>query len=75
MSKLGEGSKICARFSLDLLNAYGRQALSMIWDYTDVNPWCDSSGDHMSELNRGPKITAASREILPQLFKFKQLMP
>ena len=39
-------------------HTYGRQALPMIWDYTEVNPWCDSSGNYLSALNWGAKIIA-----------------
>ena len=36
-------------------HTYGRQALPMIWDYTEVNPWCDSSGNYVAAVEWGAK--------------------
>ena len=36
-------------------HTYGRQALPMIWDYTEVNPWCDSSGNYLAAVEWGAK--------------------
>lgn len=34
-------------------HTFGRQALPIIWDYTEVNLWCDSSGNFDGALNWG----------------------
>ena len=41
-------------------HTYGRQALPMIWDYTEVNPWCDSSGNYLAAVLNGAAKTAES---------------
>ena len=38
-------------------HTYGRQALPMVWDYTEVNPWCDSSGNYSAAVEWGAKTT------------------
>ena len=35
-----------------IANALRRQALPMVWDYTEVNPFCDSAGSFNNMLNR-----------------------
>ena len=32
-------------------NTFGRQAIPMIWDYAEGNPFCDSSGNFMAMIN------------------------
>ena len=34
-------------------HTFGRQALPIIWDFTEVNLWCDSSGNFDGALNWG----------------------
>ena len=36
-------------------HTFGRQSLPMIWDYTEVNPWCDSSGNYAAAVEWGGK--------------------
>ena len=36
-------------------HTYGRQALPMIWDFTEVNPWCGSSGNYVAAVEWGAK--------------------
>ena len=36
-------------------HTYGRQALPVIWDYTEVNPWCNSSGNYSAAVEWGVK--------------------
>ena len=36
-------------------HTFGRQALGMIWDYTEVNPWCESSGNYFAAVKWGAK--------------------
>lgn len=35
-----------------IANALRRQALPMVWDYTEVNPFCNSAGSFSNMLNR-----------------------
>ena len=30
---------------------FGRQAISMIWDFSEVNPFSDSTGNHLGQIN------------------------
>ena len=32
-------------------NTFGRQAIPMVWDYTEANPFCDSTGNWMAMVN------------------------
>ena len=32
-------------------NTFGRQAIPMVWDYAEVNPFCESSGNFIAMLN------------------------
>ena len=32
-------------------NTFGRQALPMVWDYTEANPFCDSTGNFIAMVN------------------------
>ena len=32
-------------------NTFGRQAIPMVWDYAEGNPFCDSSGNFMAMIN------------------------
>ena len=32
-------------------NTFGRQAIPMVWDYVEGNPFCDSSGNFMAMIN------------------------
>ena len=36
-------------------HTYGRQALPMIWDFTEVNPWSDASGSYTGAIGWGAK--------------------
>lgn len=60
---LGIVANRCADYSSSLCSwhltgekvnhTFGRQALPIIWDYTEVNLWCDSSGNFDGALNWG----------------------
>ncbi len=32
-------------------NTFGRQAIPMVWDYTEANPFCDSTGNFMAMVD------------------------
>jgi putative DNA methylase len=32
-------------------NTFGRQAIPMVWDYTEANPFCDSTGNYMAMVD------------------------
>ena len=32
-------------------NTFGRQAIPMVWDYTEANPFCDSTGNFMAMVS------------------------
>ncbi len=40
-------------------HTYGRQALPMIWDYCEVAPFCESSGNYDGALEWGAKVVEA----------------
>ncbi len=46
-------SSICSWHSSKELirNTFGRQAIPMVWDYVEANPFCSSSGNWLSMLN------------------------
>ena len=39
-------------------HTYGRQALPMIWDFTEVNPWSNSSGNYKGAIEWGARTVA-----------------
>ena len=41
-------------------NTFGRQALPMVWDFAEGNPFSDSTGNWVSALNWIQKVVAAS---------------
>ena len=45
-------------------HTYGRQALPMIWDYTEVNPLCTSSGNYKAAVEWGAKTAESLRGVL-----------
>ena len=40
-------------------NTFGRQAIAMVWDFAEVNPLCDSTGNWMAMLEWVWKVLAA----------------
>ena len=53
ISKLADrGSSICSWDSSreGLRNTFGRQAIPMVWDYAEANPFCSSSGSYNNML-------------------------
>lgn len=40
-------------------HTYGRQTLPIIWDYTETNPWCASSGNYDGAIVWGAKTVEA----------------
>ena len=57
-------SEICTWHSSGekMRNTFGRQAIPMSWDYAEVNPMCDSSGNWMAMIDwvwKAIKITPA----------------
>jgi putative DNA methylase len=46
-------SSICSWHSSGekMRNTFGRQAIPMVWDYAEVNPFCDSSGNWSAMLD------------------------
>lgn len=46
-------SAVCSwHSSRDLIrNTFGRQAIPMVWDYAEANPFCDSTGNWMAMLD------------------------
>ncbi len=45
-------------------HTYGRQALPVIWDYTEVNPWCASSGNYTAAVEWCAKIAESLQNTL-----------
>lgn len=58
------GSTICGWDSSrdSLRNTFGRQAIPMVWDYAEANPFSDSSGSYENAIDQGAKVIA---EYLP----------
>jgi len=44
-------------------HTFGRQALPMIWDFTEVNPWCKSSGNYEGAVEWGAKTVEGLTKI------------
>lgn len=65
-SKMAASSCALARWRSDAdksAPAFGRQAIAMVWDFAEVNPWAGAGGDWMgllsgtaSVLERGPSL-------------------
>ena len=60
ISKLADrGSTICSWDSSPkmeaLRNTFGRQAIPMVWDYAEGNPFSDSSGNWLNNIDWGAK--------------------
>jgi putative DNA methylase len=55
------GSSLCSWHSSKELirNTFGRQAISMVWDYAEANPMSDSSGNWMAMVDWTWKALAA----------------
>lgn len=47
-------------------HTYGRQALPMIWDFTEVNPWSTSSGNWDGAIQWGARVVNHSADALRQ---------
>lgn len=43
-----------------LISTFGRQAIPMVWDYTESNPLCSSSGNFLGGIDQTAKNVAAS---------------
>jgi putative DNA methylase len=58
------GSTICGWDSSrdSLRNTFGRQAIPMVWDYAEANPFSDSSGSYDNAIDQGVKVLS---EYLP----------
>jgi adenine-specific DNA methylase len=41
-------------------HTFARQALPMVWDFAEVNPWCDSSGNFMGAVEWIAKVCEAN---------------
>ena len=39
-------------------HTFARQALAFVWDFAEVNPWCDSSGNFMGAVEWVAKVCA-----------------
>ncbi|SKA70039.1 DUF1156 domain-containing protein [Desulfobaculum bizertense] len=39
-----------------MISTFGRQALPMVWDYTESNPFCSSSGNFILGINQAKKM-------------------
>jgi len=54
------GSTICGWDSSrdSLRNTFGRQAIPMVWDYAEANPFSDSSGSYDNAVDQGAKVIA-----------------
>ncbi len=62
INKLADrGSIICGWDSSrdSLRNTFGRQAIPMVWDYAEANPFSDSSGSYDNAIDQGAKVIAA----------------
>ena len=65
INKLADrGSSICGWDSSrdSLRNTFGRQAIPMVWDYAEANPFSESSGSYDNAVDQGAKVIA---EYLP----------
>ncbi len=53
-------SSICSWHSSGekMRNTFGRQAIPMVWDYAEANPFCDSSGNWMAMIDWASKALA-----------------
>ena len=40
-------------------HTFARQALAFVWDFAEVNPWCDSSGNFMGAVEWVAKVCAS----------------
>jgi putative DNA methylase len=59
VNKLADrGSTICGWDSSrdSLRNTFGRQAIPMVWDFAEANPFSDSSGSYENALIQGAKV-------------------
>jgi putative DNA methylase len=43
-----------------LISTFGRQAIPMVWDYTESNPFCSSSGNFLGGIDQTAKNITAS---------------
>ena len=64
ISKLADrGSTICSWDSSPkmeaLRNTFGRQAIPMVWDFAEGNPFSASSGNWLNNINWGAKATSS----------------
>jgi putative DNA methylase len=52
------GSTICGWDSSrdSLRNTFGRQAIPMVWDYAEANPFSDSSGSYDNAIDQAAKV-------------------
>jgi len=41
-------------------HTFARQALAFVWDFAEVNPWCDSSGNFMGAVEWVAKVCATA---------------
>ena len=41
-------------------HTFARQALAFVWDFAEVNPWCDSSGNFMGAIEWVAKVCAST---------------
>ena len=65
------GSTICSWHNSGekVRNTFGRQAIPMVWDYAEGNPFCDSSGNFMAMIDwvwKSVKTTPARKRGMAQ---------
>lgn len=62
-------SSICAWHTgaEKLISTFGRQAIPMVWDYTETNPFSSSSGNFLLGVEQAAKMTAMLGDGLPGL--------
>ena len=75
VNKLADrGSSLCGWDSgyVKIRNTFGRQALPMVWDYAEGNPFSGSTGNWISSIEWIRKVVDAPRELSSQAAVIQQ---
>jgi putative DNA methylase len=65
VDRLAEDSSTSCRWNPNaekMQATFGRQALSMVWDFCETNPWGDSVGDWLSLVNLAVNAISSAKE-------------
>ncbi|AXI24738.1 DNA methylase [Methanofervidicoccus sp. A16] len=58
-----------------IAHTFGRQALPMVWDYFELNPWSESTGDWNSSIDWIIKVLSHLTQIPPVKRQKKPIIP